>query len=584
MRKLLLALSTVAIFGCSDNSSPTESATHTSEATEMDGVGGVNVITSTIISDPANDPYSVENMSKAMRKQVLAKSGADSQEVEQLTLEPNYLYVRFLANGKKGVSELKAYDTSLVLFKHPLDYKPIRKPAVYIDPLLPDSIIPMFATVPANYKFGPTRYEIIKKLFLVEPLDDECDDNECSDGADSTTAVRALAKKASDQSSSLMEKLNDVGVSLRDIEWESLSMTGNLGNRVDAQKLEPGESPVMGWSLFGGGKKLGGHLTYEDDSFKDSNGKFIPQPLEGVRVTGGYSYYWREAHTDKNGYFKIPEKWTFKIDFEANFDSDEFLLEDGHSSYGEDLEIEHNNYKSDWNETFSGNKAKWCVVWTAAYQYWYGDRFGLKKPRTNTAGNMSLDIEVYYKNDKDLKTAVEDADFTYSNTAYGYYFLGDTFYDDRILIRAYNRASAGLYRSTIHEIAHFSLYSNQKYNIFKEEKENYRDAYTRGIEWYFTNHRYCSGDKKSICGVSYQQHYIGLIQDLVDDNGSYAKGSGSDKVSGFKITDVEKAFLASKTLDEVKSYILKNLPSGKGGRSYTEKNLKALFDHWKGWL
>ena len=130
MKKLLLALSTVAILGCSDNSSPTESSTNTSEATEMTGASGVNLITNTIISDPANDPYSVENMSKAMRKQVLAKSGADSQEVEQLTLEPNYLYVRFLANGKKGVSELKAYDTSLVLFKHPLDYKPIRKPAV----------------------------------------------------------------------------------------------------------------------------------------------------------------------------------------------------------------------------------------------------------------------------------------------------------------------------------------------------------------------------------------------------------------------------------------------------------------------
>lgn len=101
MKKLLLALSTVAILGCSDNSSPTESSTNTSEATEMTGASGVNLITNTIISDPANDPYSVENMSKAMRKQVLAKSGADSQEVEQLTLEPNYLYVRFLANGKR---------------------------------------------------------------------------------------------------------------------------------------------------------------------------------------------------------------------------------------------------------------------------------------------------------------------------------------------------------------------------------------------------------------------------------------------------------------------------------------------------
>lgn len=575
MKKLLLALSTVAILGCSDNSSPTESSTNTSEATEMTGASGVNLITNTIISDPANDPYSVENMSKAMRKQVLAKSGADSQEVEQLTLEPNYLYVRFLANGKKGVSELKAYDTSLVLFKHPLDYKPIRKPAVYIDPLLPDSIIPMFATVPVNYKFGPTKYEIIKKLFLVEPLDDDCDDNECSDGADSTTAVRALAKKASDQSGSLMEKLNDVGVSLRDIEWESLSMTGNLRNRVDAQKLQPGESPVLGWSLFGGGKKLGGQLKFKDDILG-------VQPLVGVRVTGGYSYYWREAHTDKDGKFKIPEKWTFKIDFEANFDSDEFLLEDGHSSYGEDLEIEHNNYKSDWNETFTGNKAKWCAVWTAAYQYWYGDRFGLKKPRTNTASNMSMDIVVYYKDNKDYENNVGCGPNSWACTHTESFFL----FDDFISVQTRDFNSRIIYRNTIHEIAHMSQHENQKKGNYSSLETVYKETFARGMEIYFARKRYVDPElimkvKGHVYGT-YGHDYTGLVDDLIDDKIETADGAKKiDKVSGFTIKEIETAFFNSKSWDALKSYIKKNYPSGKNGRNYTNGDLDKLFDYWK---
>lgn len=583
MKKLLLALSAMAIFGCSENTSPTESSTNTSDATEMEGVGGVNVITSTIISDPANDPYSVENMSKAMRKQVLAKSGADSQEVEQLTLEPNYLYVRFLANGKQGVSELKAYDTSLVLFKHPLDYKPIRKPAVYIDPSLPDSIIPMFATVPANYKFGPTKYEVIKKLFLVEPLDGECEDDECSDVADSTTAVRALAKKASDQPSSLMEKLNDVGVSLRDIEWESLSMTGNLDKRIDdSQKLKPGESPVMGWSLFGGGKKLGGHLTYEDEYFKDKKGKLIPQPLVGVRVTGGYSYYWREAHTDKNGYFKIPEKWNFKIDYEANFDSDDFLLEDGHSWYGEDLEIEHNNYKSDWNETFTGDEAKWCVVWTAAYQYWYGNNFGLKKPWKNTASNMSMDIIVYYKNSKDYKKDVgctgESIGCTQTNSNF--------FHDDRISVLASGVDSRVIYRTTIHESSHVSQYSHQKKGSFSKLDTIYVETFARGIEMYFAKDRY--GDPglyfkvNGKTSISYFHNYTGLITDLIDDVTSTAdlKKSNIDKVSGFNIKDIETAFFNSDSMNALKKYLKEKYPSGKNGRKYSSSDLDKLFDYW----
>ena len=122
--------------------------------------------------------------------------------------------------------------------------------------------------------------------------------------------------------------------------------------------------------------------------------------------------------------------------------------------------------------------------------------------------------------------------------------------------------------------------------MFYAEEENYRDTYARGIEWYFTNNRYCAGDLKASCEVFYIRHYIGLVQDLIDANDDCANGDEvvSDKVSGFKIVDLEKAFYASKNLNELKSYIIKNLKSGENGRSYTEKNLNILFDYWKEWL
>ena len=568
MKKLLLALSAVVIFGCSDNSSPAEGLTNASEATETEKNGGVNVITGTIISDPANDPYSVENMSKAMRRQVLAKPGVDSQEVEQLTLEPNYLYVRFLAEGKRGAAELKAYDTSLVLFKHPLDYKPIPKPVVYIDPSLPDSIIPLFATVPVNYKFGPTKYEILKELFLVEPLDDDCDDeDDCSDDADSTTTVNILAKRAAEKSSeTVIKKLSNMGVSLRDIEWESLSMTGNLNSRFASQILKPGEGPVLGWSLFGGGKKLGGQLKFVDDDLG-------VQPLVGVRVTGGYSYYWREAHTDKDGKFRIPEKWTFKIDFEANFDSDDFLLEDGHSSYGEDLEIEHNNYKSDWNETFTGHKAKWCVVWTAAYQYWYGDNFGLKRPRQNTWYNWSLDIEVYYKEDK-----VNDYyDENKKGTQGEYSFRGTT---EDIGILVVDIPSWQIFGTTIHEIAHTSHYWNMKTTSplqpqsseFVSLGASYKDTYARGIENYFTNEKYKKRRR------DYNSQYTGLVEDLMGTNET-SKCKRND-VKGFSITGIETAFFQNKEFSTMKGYLMNKNPNGKNGVKYTQTGMDNLFKCW----
>lgn len=170
-------------------------------------------MTSAVISDPANDPYSVENMNKALKRTVLAKSKSaeDSAGAESLSFEPNYLYVRFLAKGKLGERALKQYDTSLVLFKHPLDYKPIKKPAIYIDPALPDTVIPYFATVPVDYEFGPTEHEVIKELFLVEP--DECDEEECDDEDDDSTAVEgSLLKRKNGLAKKTAVRLSELGV------------------------------------------------------------------------------------------------------------------------------------------------------------------------------------------------------------------------------------------------------------------------------------------------------------------------------------------------------------------------------------
>lgn len=576
MKKFL----SILIFGlllaaCSNSIDPSDSVTGTISVAQEHEETGVNILTSPIVSDPVYDPYSVENMSKAMRNRILAKRAADTADVEQMSLAPNYLYVRFLADGKRGAAELKKYDTSLVLFKHPLDYKHIRKPVVYIDPTLPDSIIPLFATVPVDYKFGPTKYEVIKELFLVEPLDGDCEEDECVEEADSAATERALLKKtARNSSGSMLEKLADMGISLHEVQWESMSMTGYIEEQAKSRKREIGEQPTAAWSILGGGKKHGGILKFKDDILG-------VQPLEGVRVTGGYSYYWREAHTDAEGKFKIPEKWNFDIDYEANFDADDFLLEDGHSDYGEDLEIEKNDMSGDWKETFTGNKAKWCVVWTAAYQYWYGNNFGLKRPWKNTSLNMSLDIVVYYKNESDYKDDVGCGSDSEGCTHATWFVLGDF----RIAILAYNRDSRHLYKNTTHELSHASQYSNQKKGDYFNFAPIFKETYATGNSIYFTKERY--GDPavyyvfNGTLYCNYGHIYTGLVADLIDDEISTADGKKYiDNVSGFNIKDIESAFFNSTSITSLKKYIIEKFPSGTNGRKYTSSDMDNLFDYW----
>lgn len=529
----------------------------------------VNVLTSAIVSDPSLDPYSIENMNKAMRKSILAKSSAiDSAEVESMELKPNFLYVRFLVRGKDELAELKSRDTTVVYFKHPLDYKPIKKPAVYVDPTLPDSVKPYFAAVPADFDFGSTKYDVIKELFLVEPLDDE--DGEL----DSISVARSVLKRAS-RGNSVVEKLNDLRISLQEVAWTSLQMTGNAEDREPSlsQNSALAKKNTYAWSLFGKGKRYKGHLEFEDDILH-------AQPLVGVRVTGGYSYYWRTAYTDKKGNFEIPEKWILSIDYEANFDADDFLLEDGHSSYGEDLEIENNNKKEDWNEKFTGNKAKWCVVWTAAYQYWYGNNFGLKRPRQNEWFNWSLDIEVYYKNEKDYNKENKKGTWGLYD-----YTLGT----EDIGVLAYKKPSYTIYSTTMHEIAHSSHCWNMKTTStitpqsgeFELLSATYKDTYARGVENYFVDKRYnnkVKNDKKDYRRRNYNSQYTGLVEDLMGTNSS--SPCKSSNIKGFSMTSIETAFFQNKKFSTMKSYLMKKNPSGKNGVKYTSSAMDKLFKCW----
>ena len=62
-------------------------------------------------------------MNKALRMSIAQKKGVTlaSIDANEYKLEPNFLYVRFLASGKQGEAELKKYDSTLVLFKHAMD-------------------------------------------------------------------------------------------------------------------------------------------------------------------------------------------------------------------------------------------------------------------------------------------------------------------------------------------------------------------------------------------------------------------------------------------------------------------------------
>lgn len=552
MRQKMIGLfMTAALVGCSVDSQSPVADSETGDSSGKAKVQGA------ILSDDAQDPYTPENMTKAVNQLILEKSGGKSGGSE-VKLSANYLYVRFLPKGKDGLAALKTYDPELVLFDHPLDYKRVPKNFRYVDPSLPSDVIPVFATVPVDYTFGETAYEIVKGLLLIEPLNGEDSDSRS-----------VLAKTSAGADVALTDVLDQYGLSLQQVELASLMLTGNLEERMghdvaSLQKVMPNTlAALVAWSLPGSTWKPKGTLKFQEDN----NGVITARPLEGVRVIGGYSYYWREAHTNENGYFEIPERWSYSIDYEANFDAAQFLLESGWSVVGEDLEIEWNDHKSSWNATFTGNQAKWCVIWTAAYSYFYKDIGGLTRPRQNTWWNLSLDIQVYDNKDASSKGAAV-------------YWNGGVF--EFIDVNTVNRQAPELYANTMHELAHSAHYYWMKTNnaLLPQSAEfallptRLKETYAAGMDWHYKRLRY-GGNRV----YSYHKAYTGLFEDLIDNNTWTCPVSGkaaiAETVQGFTIQQLEQEVYRSTTWNGFRDR-LKNTAIG----STQKTAIDNLFAFW----
>ncbi|MDR0516969.1 MAG: fibrobacter succinogenes major paralogous domain-containing protein [Fibromonadaceae bacterium] len=569
-----LAFAGIALFGCSDSGHGT--SPQAEEQTQNDT--GINVLTSVFPSPKEQNPYSVENMNKTFKDLVLANN-PNAKDIPKL--EANFLYVRFLPYGKQGVHELRNYDTALVLFRHPMDYNDIMEPAVYVDKTLPDSIIPYFASVPVGYEFGPTPYEILQELFLTQPLEEQDGDSQ-----EGSRFVRA--KKSNKASKKIADYLKSQGLAPYHLEMMAFPDTerfyaeGESGSGKALVKNIPldadniGIDNIVAWSLpWKKTWRPSGTLKFID-TVKINNTVKAEHPLVGVRVTSGYKFYWRSDRTDSKGNFSNPEKWSYSVDYEVHFDSYQFLLEDGHVPwyylFGETLKITNKGTKSAWNPIFEGKRAKYCVIWTAAWNYWEGYPY-VERPRQKKTWNQSMNLIVYYeKNDFD---------------AYGRYRNLGIFED--IQIQAYNRGHIGIYGTTIHEIAHSSHYYNMKTDLpniarYALLSDTLKESYARGVQRYLTIKRYgtWSGDYSD-----WAKGYTGLFEDLEDTDSTFAQTSKyCDKVSGITVPMAEKVFFKSYSWNGFKNNLMKEYPNGasndEGGKvTYTTADMDVLFKYWE---
>ena len=114
-----------------------------------------------VLGDRLEDPYSVDNMTKALESVYPTKAG-------RVVLDPTCLYMRFLPTSEEQYDALVALGLQLV--DHPVDYEIVQEGDYYHDPDVPgDELTWQYSVVPVDFKCpSGIRCELLDRCFISE--------------------------------------------------------------------------------------------------------------------------------------------------------------------------------------------------------------------------------------------------------------------------------------------------------------------------------------------------------------------------------------------------------------------------------
>ena len=113
------------------------------------------------LGDKLDDPYTTDNMRKALTKAYPTKA-------DRVDIRTTDLYVRFLPSDDSELRQLQ--ELGLYLLDHPMDYRIVREGDYYRDPLLEEeSITWQYAVVSHEFTFpAGIRYEVLDECYISE--------------------------------------------------------------------------------------------------------------------------------------------------------------------------------------------------------------------------------------------------------------------------------------------------------------------------------------------------------------------------------------------------------------------------------
>lgn len=481
----------------------------------------IQIDTHSILGEKLENPYTMDVMQQAWQNiQDELNEGGRINDGSAIELIPTHVYIKFKPKDEAELDILNA-DPTLDLYGYPLDYEVFEGINNYRDPAVPDGQPTyQYAAVPINNVLPNIDYEKITDAFIPE-------------------FAPELASARVDPCVQLM------------LTNEAMRITNNLEYLV----LPPADDCGGGT----GGGSSGGCSYCPQGTMRvwdDTQNRFVP--LVGLKVKARVFLNTKTGITDATGKYIIRHNFSNKKQYSFEWKRDNFTIRDNALDAAETIGPKT---KSWWSVDFRGGVSQFHgTIFRAAFNYYYGNINGLRRPPLNSFWHTRLKIRAYNESNPDVN---------------GSHCAGCRFIGLGSAIKIYNpqRATQDIYGTVIHELGHASHWSMDK-NNYNNGDDIVLESWARGVQWELTRMVYPG----YIGGATVLPNYTQVVIDMIDPSiipiPNTNNGIRVDNVEGYTIRQIEDALIGQRTFNNWENNIRNRYENG------TENNLEALFDNW----
>lgn len=575
------------------------------------------------------NPYSVKNMRKALgnvkEKNKNKAEGADQYIIidDDYSVSTSHLYLKFEPSTEEEVYQMKK-DSSLVFFDYPLDVECTDEFLDNRTSTNPDAIPQYYTAVPVEKPITTTLSPIVLEDLYIPEEDPYFDD-----------AIKGTGKASKTDKDELLKRLLK----------EAYILTENEDQLDDKSVQDKSENQNKGW-IFGTRWTPSGNIQIWDNTFSGiervrtfpyyeyypcdttiqdptqppglspiddggtgtcqravynyknviTDGKYVP--LEGAQVLMRQWFTIRQGITDSNGNFST-SSLKGNARYIIQWERYEYSIRNGTVFQAETRGPRVKEQA--WNKKIKGGDDEYHgMIHTAAYDYYYGNRFGLTSPSKNNP----------YK--RQMKIGAREVDGSSSHIPF--FSMASKGIVPQIFLKAWGDPSDVVYGTTIHELTHsahreldrasyndvvWDAYTNVCFssplfncnaNLGPTANNNRRlmETWARTVEIFLTNKRYQI--KYGLSRYMYENnlqnqrilpniHYTSAGWDMMDNTNQRTTPNFNsllpqDRVSGYTITQLQSALIGARSWNQWRDNIKNKYYNS------TEQHLDELFANW----